>query len=181
MEIVGVIVGGVLAIVGGFLSFWWQSRHSRRQMLSDKLEELLLSTELYVSSLNSYFFQLEAVMLGHLTIDKMDDLDQRRPRPDVPPYTKLQTIVNLFFPELQDALSKLHVVRSECIAAFGPYRAQYLKVGHHEHSLIERFRDAVERFHVAADMLRQGIVSESNKITGVSSKYKSISHYSKEA
>lgn len=119
-------------------------------------------------------------MRGRLTIDEMNDLVIKENQSEVPPYTKLQTIVNLFFPELQEALSRVHAARSECFATFGIYRSQYMQVGHHEHSLIAPFRDAVGRFDVAADMLRQGIVSESNKITGVSSKYKSLSHYSRE-
>ncbi len=175
-EMALVMVGSVATTIGALFLWKAQRRHEKDDRLLAKLENLLTVTEKFITSLHVAFLNRYSVMSHKISVDQMHDIEieEKADAYATPPYTQLQTLVNLYFPALQEPLRDVHHAKQKCFEVFEEYKSKYREIGHHHQVEVKILTARMKEFDAAANILRQGIVDEANKLTGIKSSYKSL-------
>lgn len=156
---VGAIVGGGLALLGGYLTQLRDSSRRDRDLRREKGEELFVTAAQWDKRLFTYMYRRGSVITGKLTYNQVLDLEIADGKENKTEFDRVQMLIHVYFPETRSAYDRMIAARDKVNEVITEHKQAYEKGDRDGRSFHPQFCKQMDEFIDAREALRLAIIS----------------------
>lgn len=145
-----------------------QLKHERKSKRDDlyrtKLEDLYILIVKYIKLLGSHYLPYLKVMEGELNYNQALDLTIESGSRDMLDFDRLQMLIDIYFPHLQESLNKLLEVRDDLNKIMNAHKNEYKQGNLDGRKFIKSTLEALDQLDKTGDRLKKEIIAKEKAI-----------------
>jgi len=145
------------------LQFKHEKSTRRSEQLRQKLEEVYVLTEKFVTQLSIHWMLYMQVMDGGLTYNQALDIGNDR-KVDAPVYDRLEMLVDLYFPELHESFAEIIQHRDAANKILAEHKRNYKAGDFDGNCYVKPMRDILLGVDTAVKRFKESVVLQERKL-----------------